>query len=164
VDKAEIQPAPKREEVFMSLNRTNLHKEFSWQRKMMNAYPYFTEEDDFMESVWIPAVDIFEREEKITVRAELPGIKKTDLDVSIEDDILTIAGERNQDPLESEDAFLRRGRFYGAFCRSFSLPAPVDTQKIKAVFKDGVLELDLPKKGEDDINKTGEQYSIIRIL
>ena len=148
----------------MGLNRTKQYEEFAWHRKMMNAYPYFTEEDDFMESVWIPAVDIAEREEKITVRAELPGIKKADLDVSIEDDILTIAGERNEVHLESEEVFLRRGRFYGAFCRSFSLPAPVDTKRIKAVFKDGILEMELPKKGEGEINNMNNPYSVIRIF
>lgn len=125
------------------------------QRRLINAFPYFSDEEDFVQSVWIPVVDISERKERITVRAELPGIRKEDLDVSIEDDILTIAGEKNPDDAEENiDDCLRSERFYGAFCRSFSLPAAVDVQRVKAVFRDGVLELQLPKNEGTD---TGHQ-------
>jgi len=120
------------------------------QRRMLNVFPFanLPDEEDFMDSGWVPAVDVANLKDKITVRAELPGIKKEDLNVSIDHDTLTISGEKKQDSEQKQEDYIRTERVYGYFSRSFTLPAGVDAQNIKATFKEGILELNLPKKEE----------------
>lgn len=94
---------------------------------------------------WAPPVDIFEHGDDLVMRAELPGVMKEDLDVRVEGNVLTLRGERRRDQAISEESYHRIERSYGAFTRSFTLPGSVDANGIRATFKDGVLDLVLPK-------------------
>ena len=94
---------------------------------------------------WAPPVDIFETQDQLVLRAEVPGVQKEDMDVRIEDGVLTLRGERKQVTEVKEECALRMERVYGAFTRSFSLPTTVDAAKVAAVYKDGVLEVTVPK-------------------
>jgi HSP20 family protein len=97
---------------------------------------------------WAPAVDIFETEHELVVKADLPDVKPEDLDIRVENNILTIRGERKFEKKVSEDKYLRVERSYGSFSRSFSLANTVNTEAIKADYKDGVLSLSIPKREE----------------
>lgn len=99
-------------------------------------------------TAWAPAVDIHEAEQELVVKADLPGMEEKDLDVRVENNILTIRGERKAEKEVSEDNYLRVERSYGAFSRSFTLSNTVDTEKIKAEYRDGVLTLHIPKREE----------------
>ncbi len=94
---------------------------------------------------WLPAVDIYENDEAFVATADLPGLKKDDIDVSIEDNVLTVSGERKFEKSDDEGTFRRVERSYGTFRRSFALPRGVDSAKVEARFEDGVLTLTLPK-------------------
>ncbi|NOY78434.1 MAG: Hsp20/alpha crystallin family protein [Calditrichaeota bacterium] len=100
------------------------------------------------EGVWMPAVDISETEHDLVVTAELPGVKKDDIKLSVQDNMLTIKGEKKQQKETKDENYHRIERTYGAFQRTFTLPAIVDASKIKATFKDGVLKIRLPKREE----------------
>ena len=97
---------------------------------------------------WAPAVDIYETEQALVVKADLPDIKPEELDVRIENNILTIRGERKFEKKVDEDNYLRVERSYGSFSRSFSLANTVNTEAIKADYKNGVLTLSVPKREE----------------
>jgi HSP20 family protein len=97
---------------------------------------------------WSPAVDIFERADGLVIRAEIPGVSKDDIDVRIENNVLTLHGERRREDGFDEAAAHRLERIYGSFTRSFSLPTSVDAAKIAASYRDGVLEIVLPKAEE----------------
>ena len=97
---------------------------------------------------WAPVVDIFEQEGNIVLKAELPGIDPKDVDIRLEDNTLTLRGERKLDSEVKRESYHRVERSYGAFSRSFTLPAVVDQQNIKAEYKDGVLRVTLPKREE----------------
>ncbi len=101
-----------------------------------------------MEMGWSPAVEVFEKEDKYVVKAELPGVKEEDMDVSVEGETLTIKGEKKSESEVKEDDYYRCERSYGSFYRSIALPATVDAKKIEASFEDGVLEVILPKAAE----------------
>ena len=94
---------------------------------------------------WLPAVDIYENDDAFVATADLPGLKKEDIDVSLEDSVLTVSGERKFEASEGEGTFRRVERSYGTFRRSFTLPRGVDAAKVEAKFEDGVLTLTLPK-------------------
>ncbi len=94
---------------------------------------------------WLPAVDIYESDEAFVATADLPGLKKDDIDVSIENNVLTVSGERKFEKSDDEGTFRRVERSYGTFRRSFTLPRGVDPSKVEAKFEDGVLTLTLPK-------------------
>jgi HSP20 family protein len=94
---------------------------------------------------WNPAVDILDKDDHIVITAELPGVDKKDLTVDVKDRVLTLKGERSSDNEDKEDNFYRRERFYGKFERSFTLPTNVDPDNIKADYKDGVLNIKVPK-------------------
>jgi HSP20 family protein len=97
---------------------------------------------------WAPAVDIYEHEGNVVLMAELPGIDPKDVDVRVESNVLSLRGKRElASEVERED-YHRVERAYGSFSRSFALPSAVDTDKIKAEFKDGVLQVTLPQKEE----------------
>jgi len=93
---------------------------------------------------WAPVVDILESENDLIVRAEIPGVKREDIDVEVTAESLTVSGERKFDE-ESKDNYLRVERAYGPFTRSFSIGIPVQPDKVKAAYKDGVLEIVVPK-------------------
>ena len=98
--------------------------------------------------VWAPAVDVFEDEDKIVLRAELPGMKKEDIDVEMHGDTLTIKGERRFENEEERDNYVRVERAYGRFQRSFTVGTPVKAGQVKASYRDGVLEVSIPKAEE----------------
>jgi HSP20 family protein len=104
--------------------------------------------DDSALTSWVPAVDIYETENELVVKADLPDVDDKDLDVRIEDNTLTIRGERKFEQSVSEDNFLRVERAYGAFSRSFSLPNTVNADAIKAEYRNGVLNVHIPKREE----------------
>ena len=100
------------------------------------------------ETQWQPLVDVFEDPERFVIKAELPGLKATDVAVSIENGLFTLSGERKLESEEKRDNYLRIERFYGSFRRSFQLPNTIEAQKIAAEMKDGVLTVTLPKRVE----------------
>jgi HSP20 family protein len=95
---------------------------------------------------WSPSVDIFETEGEIVVKAELPGMDRKDITLHLENNVLTIRGERKFEKETKEENYHRIERSYGNFSRSFSIPATVDEENIRADYKDGVLKIILPKK------------------
>ncbi|MBI3005155.1 MAG: Hsp20/alpha crystallin family protein [Ignavibacteriales bacterium] len=99
-------------------------------------------------SYWTPAVDIAEQENEYVVKAELPGVSKDDVKITVESNILTIHGEKKQEATVKGDNYQRVERSYGSFQRSFKLPETVKTEKIDASYKDGVLTITLPKAEE----------------
>ena len=99
-------------------------------------------------NTWAPAVDLYENKDNLVVTAELPGMKKEDIDISLHEDALTIAGERKEEKKYGEDETQRAERFYGRFQRTISLPKQVDVNAIKANYKDGILTVTLPKAPE----------------
>ena len=100
-------------------------------------------EDSF--DAWAPPVDIFESQEQLVIRAEVPGVRKDDLDVQIENGVLTLHGQRKRDTDIQDESAHRLERVYGAFTRRFTLPTTVDAARIAATYKDGVLEVIVPK-------------------
>ncbi len=100
------------------------------------------------EGAWSPLVDIHETKDGILVKAELPGVKQEDIQVSIVGDTLTLKGERKRETEVKEDQYHRIERSYGAFQRSLVLPSVVDSTGVKATYRDGVLQILLPKKEE----------------
>src|SRR5947199_5123612 len=99
-------------------------------------------------TTWAPAVDIFETEHELVVKADLPDVKPEELDVRVENNILTIRGERKFEKKVNESNYLRVERSYGAFSRSFSLANTVKSEAIKASYTNGVLTLSIPKREE----------------
>jgi HSP20 family protein len=100
------------------------------------------------EGAWSPAVDIYEKDGNIVLKAELPGIEAKDVDVRVENNVLTLQGERRFEQEVQKESYQRVERSYGTFSRSFTLPTVIDTDQIKAEFKDGLLRMTLPKKEE----------------
>jgi len=97
---------------------------------------------------WAPAVDIYETEHELVVKADLPDVRPEDLDIRVENNLLTIRGERKFEKKVNENNYLRVERTYGSFSRSFSLANTVNSEAIKAEYKDGVLTLTVPKREE----------------
>ena len=110
--------------------------------------PRASEEDWALGGQWAPSVDIFEHEGNLVLKAELPGIEPKDVDVHVENNVLTLRGERKFESEVKREKYHRVERAYGTFSRSFTLPNVVDTEKIKAEFKDGVLQVTLPQREE----------------
>jgi HSP20 family protein len=97
---------------------------------------------------WAPEVDIYETENELVVKADLPDVNPQDLDIRVENNILTIRGERKFDKKVNEDNYLRIERSYGSFSRSFSLANSVKSEAIRADYQNGVLTLSIPKREE----------------
>ncbi len=97
------------------------------------------------EGTWLPIVDIEEDNESFVVKAELPGLKKEDVKISVRGNLLTISGERKKEEETKNKTYHRVERLYGKFSRTISLPSEVDMSKIKAIYKDGILHITLPK-------------------
>ena len=104
--------------------------------------------DESSITTWAPAVDIYETEHELVVKADLPDIKPEELDIRVENNILTIRGERKFEKKVNESNYLRVERAYGSFSRSFSLANTVNSEAIKAEYKNGVLTLTIPKREE----------------
>lgn len=101
-----------------------------------------------LEAEWVPSVDVSETADKLTVTAEIPGIEPKDIDISISGDLLTIKGEKKAEREEKEENYHLIERSYGAFSRTIRLPVSVETDKIEATYKNGVLTITCPKKEE----------------
>lgn len=110
---------------------------FAWERLLPGAFA--------RTEAWVPAIDLIERDDALVVRAEVPGVEKKDLDVSLTPGAVTIQGRVSRDEKQERGQYYRREITRGAFARTVALPAGVDTENVKASFKDGVLELVLPK-------------------
>jgi HSP20 family protein len=96
----------------------------------------------------MPAVDVFEKEDKFVIKAELPGMKEEDIDVSMVGDTLFIRGEKKAEAEVKDEDYYRCERTYGSFYRSIPLPSTMDADKIEASFEDGVLEVVIPKSAK----------------
>lgn len=101
-----------------------------------------------MFSGWYPVVDIFDKGNELVLQAELAGVKKEEIDIRVENNVLLLHGERKREHEMKEEQYYRSERSYGAFTRSFTLPATVDPKKIEASFKDGILTVRMPKVEE----------------
>ena len=117
------------------------HLEDFFGRPMLSRLPV-------EEKGWMPAIDIFEKDDKFVVKAELPGMNEEDVDVSVVGDMLNIKGEKKTETEVKEEDYYRCERAYGSFYRSIPLPSTVDASKIEASYEDGVLEVTLPKVAE----------------
>ena len=104
-----------------------------------------TPDEETMPTFWSPAVDIYETDEHIVLKAELPGVDRKEVSVEVKDNTLLLKGERKREKELKEENFHRIERSYGTFMRSFSLPVTVKQDEVKARFKDGILEVTLPK-------------------
>ena len=106
------------------------------------------EEDWALGGSWAPPVDIYEQDGNIALKAELPGIDPKDVELRVENNVLTLRGHRKLDQEVKKENYHRVERAYGTFMRSFTLPTVVDTEKIQAEYRDGVLRVVLPKREE----------------
>jgi HSP20 family protein len=100
------------------------------------------------EEITAPAVDVYEEKDEIVVKAELPGMDKSDIEVNLSDSQLTLKGEKKKEEKIEKENYFRSERSYGAFVRSVGLPTDVQADKVKASFKNGILEVRLPKTEE----------------
>lgn len=112
------------------------------------GWPMNGELELFSKQDWAPNVDISETDKELIFRADVPDVKKEDVKVSIENGVLSIQGEKKHEKEETEKKYHRVERYYGKFSRSFTLPSYVDESKIEATFKNGVLNLHIPKIAE----------------
>jgi HSP20 family protein len=115
-------------------------------RLFNDAFERTSEESNL--TTWAPAVDINENEHELVVKADLPGVEAKDLDVRVENNVLSIRGERQFEKNVNEENYLRVERAYGSFSRSFSLANTVNPEGIKADYQNGVLTLNIPKREE----------------
>lgn len=99
---------------------------------------------EFADMTWMPEMEVFERNNRFMVRADLPGMKKEDIKINVQDNVLTIEGERKVEEDVKKDGFHRTERAYGTFFRSLPLPEGIKLDKVDASFKDGVLEISMP--------------------
>ena len=106
------------------------------------------EEKELVSSSWAPAVDIYEDESQLVLTAEVPGLSEKDVEIKIEDNVLSIQGERKLEKETREENYHRIERAYGSFYRSFTLPNYIDQEKIRAEHENGVVKITMPKKPE----------------
>lgn len=109
--------------------------------------------EELSNRTWMPAVDIRETAEAFLVSAELPGLSRDDINITLEDSVLTLSGERRFEKEAEKDNYHRIERSYGSFSRSFTLGSGVEAEKVKASFKDGVLTVTVPKREESKPRK-----------
>ena len=120
------------------------------RREMDDLWRNLTGEKEFlpMKGEWMPAVDVSETKDSLIVKAEIPGMESKDIDISLSGDLLTIKGEKKQKTEEKKENYHRIETRYGAFSRTIRVPVPVNSEKIKASYDNGVLKITLPKKEE----------------
>jgi HSP20 family protein len=111
------------------------------------------DEEGLLQGTWVPSVDIYENESELVLTAEVPGIDEKDIEIKIEDNTLTIKGERKLDKETKEENFHRIERSYGSFFRSFALPHYIDHEKIRAEHQHGVLKITMPKRQDSKSRK-----------
>ena len=119
----------------------------------------FDEDSDFFN--WKPVVDIYDHDDKIVLKAELPGVDKKDIHVDFKDRVLTLTGERSHEDELKEENYHKKERSYGKFSRSFVLPEGLDASKIEAEYKDGVLKIEIPKPEEKKPRKITVKNQVI---
>ena len=122
------------------------HRDFD--RLLKEAFTPFFGEGEPSTRTWAPPVDIYENENDIVLKAELPGVDPKDVEVKVEDNTLYLKGERKFEKEVKNENYHRVERSYGSFARSFSLPNSINSEKVKAEYKDGLLTLTLPKREE----------------
>jgi HSP20 family protein len=134
------------------LTRWEPFREFSTLQDRMNRLFRETQgnsqDEALTSSSFAPAVDVYEDEHNVTLKIEVPGIEEKDIDVRIENNTLTVHGERKIEKEEKEENYRRVERQYGSFTRTFNLPPTVDAEKVQADYDKGVLKITLPKKAE----------------
>lgn len=120
------------------------------QQEMNRLFDEFFGErqNEMAECSWNPMVDVSETETEIRVRAELPGLNQDNIEINLQDNVLTLKGEKKQEQKEEQENFHRVERCYGSFTRSFTLPAAVKADAVQATFKNGILLITLPKAEE----------------
>jgi len=129
-------------------NETKLNPFEAFERDVKRIFDDFfaLEPVDLFDSAWLPTVDVEEDEKSIHVRAEIPGIDEKDLNVTLEDNVLTISGEKKEERKEENKRYVLAERRFGSFKRSIALPAEVKSDSVKASFINGVLTIDFEKK------------------
>ena len=133
------------------LTRWEPFREFATLQDRMNRLfreSFEGQEQSLTTSSFAPAVDVYEDEHNITLKVEVPGIDEKDIDVRLENNVLTVHGERKLEKEEKEENYRRVERQYGSFTRTFTLPNTVDTEKVAADYDKGVLKITLAKKAE----------------
>ncbi len=116
--------------------------------RFLEPFGRVTPDEDLVSGTWVPPVDVAETQEKILVRVEVPGMKQEDIQIEFENGLLTLKGERKLVKEDNGLTYHRVERAYGNFNRTFTLPRTVDPEKISASYRDGVLEIEVPKKEE----------------
>jgi HSP20 family protein len=124
---------------------TSLRRLNSVLDEAFNAWPYQSEQNGALTSAWLPACDVFEDREAVKIMAEVPGVRPEDVKLSIENNLLTIRGEKKQQAEEKTERVHRYERSYGTFERTFALPTTVDPEKIAATYSQGILTVTIPK-------------------
>lgn len=117
-------------------------------RVFRDSYAGAGQDESLTNSTFAPAVDVYEDEHKVTLKIEVPGIDEKDIDVRVENNTLTVHGERKIEKEEKEENYRRVESQYGSFTRTFTLPQTVDTEKVSANYDKGILKITLPKKAE----------------
>jgi len=135
------------------LTRWEPFREFSTLQDRINrvlreSYTGGDRDEALSTSSFAPAVDVYEDEHQVTLKIEVPGIDEKDIDVRVENNSLTVHGERKIENEEKEENYRRVERQYGSFTRTFTLPQTVDTDNVSATYDKGVLKISLPKKAE----------------
>jgi HSP20 family protein len=135
------------------LTRWEPFREFATLQDRMNrlfrdSFNDVGRDESLASSNFAPAVDVYEDEHKVALKIEVPGIEEKDIDVRVENNMLTVTGERRIDKEEKQENYRRVERQYGSFTRSFTLPQTVDTDNVSANYEKGVLKINLPKKAE----------------
>jgi HSP20 family protein len=138
-------------EPFGNLRRRDIFNELTDMQQEMNRLfdEFFGDRrTEVAEGQWLPSVDVSETETAMVVRAELPGMTHEDIQLNLQDNVLTLKGEKKEEKKEAKENYHRVERSYGSFSRSFTLPVGVKPEEVKATFKDGVLEISMPKTEE----------------
>src|SRR5271165_866661 len=135
------------------LTRWEPFREFATLQDRMNrlfreSYSEAGRDESLSTTSFAPAVDVYEDEHQVTLKIEVPGIDEKDIDVRVENNTLTVHGERKIEKEEKEENYRRVERHYGTFTRTFTLPTTVDTENVAATYDKGVLKIALPKKVE----------------
>ena len=118
------------------------------QDEMDRLFPTYWPEPQEGNAAWRPSLEVYEEPDKMVVKAEIPGVKKEDVSITLLEDVLTIKGERKFEREEKKEDYLLFEGSYGSFHRSVHLPKPVKADAVKAEYKDGILEIQLPKAEE----------------
>src|SRR5438093_4339415 len=132
----------------MSLIRWDPFREVNTQPSRLGCFVAKDWEAPMSTTAWNPSVDIFENDNEVVVKAELPGMNAKDIDVRLENNVLTLRGDRHFEKETKEENYHRIESEYGTFTRSFALPTAVNGDKVTAEYKDGILKVVLPKKEE----------------